>query len=497
MKRRLGVQTVLSWTQIALELFAGFIIAPVIIRAVGLEDYGVWAIANSTLILCALVDLGLRGTLFREVCIAYPLPTSSHRPIGTLVRAVTFAALVGVAICSIVGLVLPQSLPALKQAKPEDFALSMFVLSLVLPLSFWQSLTSAVLAAAGKNHIGTIITISATLVRIALCVLVLPLNASLLTLALIAVSTTLVSALACALWASKHFRFTALWNSAGPLNEVTHHSSHATYSFTARSLATVQGEMPVYFSAMFLGAAEAGIVSILMMLFTSARKLTEALGANMAPMVLKATSERNVPAISKHAGSLIYFGAWLSSILGVGFIVFGGDFLALWVGHAEPGAHQALQVLGGLLIAISVGGYSTFFLDGLGRYWWAAGLLFLDCVGSLVLTMALAIGVQPSLLYVVLGYAIPKALVAVASAFLLYRVAGLDVGLLLSRMFRVQFLWIAAALSCAAIWWLLPHEHWLGLIASSLLAFTGYTAATATFMANAFGVSLVNRFRLR
>ena len=49
------------------RLLVGIVSAPLLVRALGLADYGLWTVANSLILICLLVDFGINTAVITYV----------------------------------------------------------------------------------------------------------------------------------------------------------------------------------------------------------------------------------------------------------------------------------------------------------------------------------------------------------------------------------------------------------------------------------------------
>ena len=56
-----------NWAGMVVEIFSGFVVAPFLVRKLGVSGYGLWIVIGSLSGYFSLIDLGLRGSVARQL----------------------------------------------------------------------------------------------------------------------------------------------------------------------------------------------------------------------------------------------------------------------------------------------------------------------------------------------------------------------------------------------------------------------------------------------
>ncbi len=120
-----------SWAEVGVSIFAALVLAPIIIRRLGDENYGLWTLTISLVEYSWLLDFGLRGATIKYA--AHYRATNDKEKLNSVINSATFfaAALVPV-IIGIVILSAPWLAARFKVQQPE-----MFATLIVLAVASW------------------------------------------------------------------------------------------------------------------------------------------------------------------------------------------------------------------------------------------------------------------------------------------------------------------------------------------------------------------------
>jgi O-antigen/teichoic acid export membrane protein len=462
----LAFQTALSWGLIVVELLSGFFLAPVLLKALGPVAYGAWVIMNSTTALMGLVDLGLRGTQYRFVCMHAGDPSNQIRQAGLLYKVLLMLAGLAALGSCVSGWALPIFFPDLASTNSWDFFLGMLILGLTHAIAFTGSASGAFLAAGNQLHLNSVAGLIATSLRLSIGIWVAYRFPSLTNLALVSLAAALVQTGLAYMWATRRASPLALLREAAPLKDLREHLSHGAFSFSTRTLATVYQELPMYAALALNGAAAVTALSFCFLLVGSGRKLIDALGHNLSPRILKAASVRDLDALERLFSLLLTFCFVFGGLLSAGIYFYGPEFLRIWLRPQIFSEDRTLKVLALSMIVLPVGGIVAFFLDGMGKYWRNAKLALIESALGVVAVFTLGQSETLGLLGIAIGFVLPRMVFALVFAYLFSREIGMKLSKLVSMALSRFFFAALAYAVCGVGVQFLPPTDWMSLIVS-------------------------------
>jgi len=359
-----------NWAGLAAEITVAFFLTPYIIHGLGPAVYGVWSLANGIIGYLGLIDLGIRGSLGRFV--NQYLARGEHRALNELLSSAV-AFLTGAAVVvGIVAVVLGEFFGLVFPKTPPDLAAQMALVLPLLAIGLWISFVSAlfrsVLAAYDRFPLLNVIGLATLALRAGLVVLALHNHYGLLGLVFAVVVSSGVGLLAAMLAAHRVHRPLALGAGSFSVARLREVWRFGVVALITRSASEIVYQSDQIVLMMFLGPRAVAVHSIANMLLLYGQRIVEQLGVVIDPSVMKSGG------VGDYAGLRTTY-SWYPRVayfvaipVYVGFIVFGGQFIRLWVG---PEFEEAIWVLRILSIAelatlfTSIGGNVLFSLGRL------------------------------------------------------------------------------------------------------------------------------------
>lgn len=343
--RRILFRNLLSnWTGLGVDLIVAFFLTPFILSSLGAITYGIWSLVNNVIGYLGLIDLGIRGSVGRYIN-HYMARDDSERVnevISTSLFFLTLMCLIVLGIAYLIGL----NFDSLSKTPRELLGVLMVVLPLMavnLWLTFVTSIYRSVIVALDRFEVLNAVSIFALGIRAAGVVFVLNLGYGLVGLAVVG---TLTNGLGLALVMISSARLYAHLHSS--LHRVKRERFSEMWKFGIASFVSRTASQFVYQSGsiitmIFLGPAMVAVYNIGTMLVQYGQKVVDQIGGTLFPSIMKAGSVKDMSGL-QHIfvlyGRLAFF---FGILLYIGFITFGGHFIALWVG---PTFEQAAMVLG-------------------------------------------------------------------------------------------------------------------------------------------------------
>lgn len=460
--------------QIAVELASGFLLAPVLLKALGPGQYGAWVIMNSTTALLALLDLGLRGTQYRSICMNNLNPSFQRSEAGLFLKVLLVLASVAAAMSIGSGAILPHVFPALEQAKRTDFFIGMCIFGLTHAVAFVATTSGPFLAARDRMDLNSLAGLIGTITRLAFAIAVAKTMPSLTALAVTSLIGAIIHMALNVYWAGRSVNPLLLIRESSPVARLQNHFSHGAFSFSTRTLATVYQEIPMYIALGSTGTAAVAALSFCFLLVNASRKLVDALGHNLTPRILSAAAISDSRKLRTYFETLTTFAFVFGGLLSAGIFVYGPVFLSVWLAPVPFVESSGLRLLAMAILILPLGGAVAFFLDGLGKYWRNAKIAALEAILGATMMYLLGHHLELGVFGIVIGFVLPKAVFAIVFIKLLADEIAYPVkDLLWLFMRRLPFaLW--AYFVCALSHSLLPVRDWPTLITSVFVATSCY-----------------------
>lgn len=474
-----------NWVGLVADVVVAFFLTPYIISGLGLAVYGIWSLVNTLIGYFGLIDMGIRGSVGRYI--NYYLARHDDRKVGEVAStSLVFLTAMSVLVVGIaygVG----QNFAALFPKTPPELRAEVAFLLPIMALNLWLAFVIAifrnVLGALDRYDIATGINLAALAVRTIGVILVLRNGHGIEGLALVSLGTNWFIAIGMVIAVTRRYpafevslalanreRFTEIWK-FGLTAFVTRSASQFVYE---------SGQVVVMH---FLGPAAVGVYSVATMLIQNARGLIEQVAVTIYPSVMRAGSVKDFPALRSMFDWYARIGFFLALLLYLGLAVFGGRFIALWVGPEFSLAATVLQLLvvGELgQIFISTGTHSLFALD---RIRFNLYMALLEAVSNIVLSIVL-VALTHSIMGAAIGFCLPMFLfrgiiipiVCTRVLEIPYKEYMLAIGV------RVAAIAGATVVIFAAIEHFLPHSGWNTFIVGVAIAGVLYPLPSAALL---------------
>ncbi len=394
-----------NWVGMGAEIAVGFFLTPYIVGGLGLVTYGLWSLLNSLVGYLGLVDLGIRGSVGRYVnfYLARNDATRLNEVIGTSLVFLSVAALMALGLSwpiaanfdRLFDKTPPELLPVLPIALP--------LLALNLWAAFLGSVFRTIIEAKDRFDLNNIVNVVVLIFRTVGTVWVLRSGGGLIGLAVVTLAASFIGNLMS--WRIAH-RVCREFSAARPTisrDRFFEMWRFGTASFVARSASQLIYQSDQIMVMFFFGPAAVGAYSIATMLIQTSRRLIEQIGGSLYPSIMKSGSIRDLDALRR----IFVWYARLAFFVGIlvycGYIVFGREFLTLWIGQGVDAAWAVLAILsiGELLSLFGNVGLSVKFSLGAVR---APLLLSVgEAVTNIVLAIILVMMTPTGLLGIALG----------------------------------------------------------------------------------------------
>jgi len=375
------------------QLAAAFVLAPMLLRYFGRERYGVWSFIEAFLAYFTLFDLGISATLVR-----YVAKSRAEGDRGTLNRIVSACLLVftgaGVLVAllglGVFALVLEYSgkVPAALHAEVWDTTVvAVIALGLSLPLSIFP----AVLDGLGRFTLKSVLRTLFLGLRVAGVFWVVNVEGSLVSLAAVFAVTTAAEHLAMALAVNRllpELRPAPWRTDRATLKMVKGYSVDAL-------LAMLAGRISFKTDAIVIGLCGGlGLIPFFDLparLVEYAKNFIRSATTTLTPAFSALDATGGKTAVRALFVTGCRYALYLSLPIHLGIVLFGGQFLELWLGDAEYRlkGQPILWMLAGTLSVGMLQSVAARVLYGVGHIRRFAHLMLLEAALNLGLSLAL------------------------------------------------------------------------------------------------------------
>lgn len=478
--RRLLINAAINTLGFLAQVAVSFVMAPITIRALGDERYGLWSFVESFLAYMLLFDMGVAASLVRFVP---RFVTSGDRDsLNRTYSACLLFFLAGAIVAAIVGWI---GLTATERwmTIPDGIAPEMrwvvwivvihFALS--LPLSVYPAMLDGLHAFVAKSATRTAFLLARIPILLAVFRTESPLVNMVLVLAVVNVFESLVLAALVYRWLPG-LKFAPRQVDRATIRAVRGYSLDAFLAMLAGRLAFSTDGFVI---GRLLNLAAIGHFAIANRLIDLAKTILRSATTILTPAVSASEARGDLNAVRGYVIHGTRLSLYLVLPIQIGLFIFGRQFLTLWIGQEmSDAATPALWVLNitlSLTIAQSV---ASRVLYGIGRIRTFARVTLLEGVVNVAIS---AILVSPlGIVGAAWGTTIPH---IVCCLFVIGHV-GRILDLPMSRYVRQAWMMpMAASAMPLTIWWLLCERvsdwSWLTLISCGVAGMLPYVAIVA------------------
>lgn len=496
-KRRLALNALVSWVGTFAQILAVFFVSPILIRGLGDERYGVWALVDSVLAYLTLFDLGIGAAVVRYVARFDGIKdiTGLNRSFSVSICLFSGAG-VGVMLVSavILGPVWP-SIPVPSGLRDEawwQMALLCFNLAVGLPLGVFAAILDGLQQYIPK----TIVRIATLILRSLFLILVIRLGGGLFMIASAVTAVAILESLVLALLA---FRFLPGLRFSTSLVDGPTMRMIGGYSFNA-FLAMIAGRISFQTDsiiiACFLPLPQVTFFILAARVCDHAKNALRAMTQVLTPHVSRLEGLNDLDAIRRVYVTGTRYVLWLITPVQFGIWFFGKSFFRLWIGpdHAER-CYPVLVILAiplSLVLSQSVGAR---ILYGIGRIRMFSRFVMMEAVANLVLSVLL---VRPyGIEGVAFGTAAPNILMNCVLVMYVCRELELSVFVYLRRSFVAP--WVMGMVTLACYFPFNNHisiNTWIQFVLVGSMVTLSYAIPALLIESGAFGFARLLRLTL-
>ena len=422
-----------NWLGYGINLVVMFLLSPYVVHSLGDVRYGVWSVLMSLTGYMGLVELGTRAALGRHI--NYYLGTDDVPQVNGVINSALAMFTGATALVLLAAGVLSVYVQDIFTAVPADYATrARIVLLLVagnLSISLYSAVFRQILTGWDRFELINAIDLGVLLLRSAGTVAVLAVGEGLVALAAVHVGSGLLGLGATYLIARRVFpalRFRLALVSKSHFRELFGYGIWAFLGDTAMRLLYTTDVIVI---GILMEPERVTMYSIGGMLLLRARPLMKAITAVFMPTMVKLCARNDLAELRRLVGHI----SRLKILLGVpllgGMLLYGREFLVLWMGPRYEASYEILQILTfAFLIAMVSAGLSPVFA-GMNKVRVSASLSLAQGVANLGLTLFFVMYMNMGIAGVAWGTFYPRAV---------FEMVGLILGLRYIRMSVPGFL---------------------------------------------------------
>jgi O-antigen/teichoic acid export membrane protein len=473
-----------NWLGVGAGLVTGLLLSPYMIKKIGLEGYGIWALSFALAEYYWFLDLGFRSATVKFV--AHYWAREEFEKVSEVVNTgITYAGIISAVIFTAVAIG-GRYVDRFFQISP-DYRKSFFTLVLLVSLSWCIgvvfSLYGACLEALQRFDLYNRILVTVAVTRTAGQLILLYLGFGLVPIGIVAVSCQVLGYMLHLYYFKKVFpgyRISVRGASVPMLKQM---GSYGIHNFLGNVSTQVLNQGPPILIGHFLAAAFVGAFQIPIRLLAYTSEAVGRIGIITNSNTAELVSRGETGIIAQMAVYTNRYCVVLFMPLTLFFFAYGTRFLELWVPKAAPYSAPILPIMLTAYVIAFVGQFSSgMLLMGMARYQaYSRGLL------------AEAVGCVLGLIVVIPRYGIVGAAWVMGTLMILNR--GLFLPWLVSRVMHFGYGWFmnsvytpafltAVPVYALALWLrstILPGTRWLELIAIGVLISIFYYSLALVF----------------
>jgi O-antigen/teichoic acid export membrane protein len=350
-----------NWGGLAAATVVGFLLTPFIVHHLGIAVYGTWSLINSLVGYLGLVDLGVRGSVGRYVN-HYMARRDEQRVNEVIASSVIFLSAVSLVVC-LLCLLIGGNFSAIFAKNSSELSKALLKqLPLIFPLAavnlwfgFITSIYRNVLGALERFEINNAINMLVLLIRTAGVIFALQQGFGLLGLMWVTLFANLVGMLCFIGMSARLYLPLQLlprnlsWERLG---EMWKFGLASFITRTAGQLIYNSDQIVVMF---FFGPTAVGVYSVATTLIQYGQQIIEQIGTSLFPSIMKAGSIKDLGGLRKLYVWNSRLAFYVGVLIYVGYMVFGGSFIALWMGNGFERAAIVLFILSAAEIVTFLG----------------------------------------------------------------------------------------------------------------------------------------------
>lgn len=412
-----------NWVGYGANIVVMFFLSPFVVHSLGNTTYGVWSLIVSLTGYLGLVEMGTRAGLGRFI--NFHLSRKDIPKVnGVLNTALAFFLLCGILLFAVAG-GLGACFGSLFTKVPPDLVgnarLAIMLIALNLWLSFFSASFAQILTAFERFDLTNAVNLGVLLIRTAGTVWVLWSGGGIVGLAAVQVASSLVGAAAVFILARRTFPQLRLRPALVSKARFRELFGFGIWAFIGSIAVQMLYWTDLIVITVFLGPAMVTFYAIPLMLIQYSRGFVGQISNVLGPQTIKAGSVSDYEELQWLFGWGSKIAMFIAIPLFVGMIVFGTEFITLWMG-------TEYRMSGSILILLAIPQLFDMVVRAGGGVIWGLGRVKVNAVMSLLqgfinlaLTLLFVGPLGLGLQGVALGTLIPMVLFAIVLVSLILR----------------------------------------------------------------------------
>ncbi len=336
-----------NWVGYVANLVVMFFLSPFIVHSLGPLLYGLWSVLISVTSFFCVAELGVRGGLGRFM--NYYLGRSEIQKVNRVINtSIVFFIFSGLIILCLT-VVLVKVFDVLFPSVPDNILplakLALALLSVHLWLSFFHASFSQILTAVDRFDLYNVVNVAVLLLQAGGTVILLSRGRSIVALALLHIITTSVGLVLSYFLAKKAFSVFRLDLTLASFRCFKEMFGYNLWSLVGKLAFRFLYWLDIILIGMLLGSKQVTYYAIAAMLIFHSRNLVLQSSYILTPQIVKECARKNWFNLQRlfTRGSNMVMGIGIP--LFVGFIVFGKEFVSLWMGDEYLMSYRILFIL--------------------------------------------------------------------------------------------------------------------------------------------------------
>jgi O-antigen/teichoic acid export membrane protein len=477
-KRNLVTNAAANWLGYALQVVVAFFLSPILVKALGLERYGIWQLVDSILAYLVLLDFGIGASVVRFVAKfeATHDYEKVNRVFSTSISIFTAAGL----LAQVLAFGLAYGVLPLFEKIPAEFAFEarwlLILLGLNLALGLPLKVFGCLLDALGRYPAQNTVRAAGLLFRTGVLLSVVTSGGGLIPLAAAITGCNALESLVIAVLAKRYMpelRFSIRGVDRATLKTIRGYSLDAF-------LAMIAGRLSFQTNAIVIGAflptEQIALYAIAARLLDYAKESFRTMTVGLVPAVSVLEARGDAGGIRRVLIDGTRYVFWLALPVQVGLMILGKTFLSLWM-HSDPTiaerSYTTLLILATPLALALPQVIAARILYGIGQLRWFSRAALVEALATFALSLTLVspLGIEG----VALATAVPNIIGTLVLIVYICRTLEVGIGTYFRQSFLAPFAWTAVL---AAAWLItvqyVPLTTWPALIFVGGAGMVGY-----------------------
>ncbi len=417
-----------NWVGYGVNLVVMFFLSPFVVHQLGSVAYGIWSLLISISGFLSLAELGVGGGLGQYL--NYHLARREIRKVNTVINtSLVFFFMSGLIMLLCVG-GLSALFGSLFKNVPSEYLpairTSMFLIGIQLWISFFYATFNQILAAIDRFDLQNIVKIVSIFLQACGTVFVLSVRGGGITgLACVQLLSGLVGMLLAVILVRRVFPEFSLRPASARMDCFREMFGFSLWAFVGKIAFRMLYWMDIVLIGILLTPKHVAYYSIAAMLVMHARGFIIQSSFILTPQIVKDCALRNWEALQNifSRGSTMVMAIGIPMF--VGFVVFGKEFISLWMGKEYIVSYHILVILSLAQLPSIASALTGSVFSGLHKIHIDAGFTVLQCILNFVFTILFVVGFKMGLSGVAWGTFLPRVGVSLLALFVAVRMARL------------------------------------------------------------------------